>query len=316
MNWTQFLDDNNIPYVTRGPNTKRGEISIKCPYCGEDDPSEHLGINLTLERWGCHRNPGHRGKQPTHLVQTILGGSWAQAKLVVAQYSVADPETLDAALIALNGTSEAPRPKAGPPEAPEWQAIKRNGSTGKFFNYLKGRGFDDVDDLINRYKIKCCLTGRFKDRVIIPFYHNNLLVGWTGRALGNPTHAPRYLSSGEGIKTTVFNEDELHDGGKMLVVVEGPFDALKMDYYGEPFGVRATCGFGTSLSPEQLTIIIGVRRRFKRVVILFDHDAVEPSFHAADWLQAPNVSIGSLPPGTKDPGAMKRDDIEALITAL
>ncbi len=316
MNWVEFLEAHAIPYVTRGPNTKRGEISIRCPFCGEDDPSEHLGINLTQENWGCHRNPAHRGRKPQFLIQAILGGTWAQAGLTLAQFNQSDPETLDAALAALNAPSEAPKATEAALEAPDLRPILKRGGTARFYGYLKGRGFDDVTDLIERYRIQCCVTGRFKNRVVIPFYQHGKLVGWTGRALGNPINAPRYLSSGAGIKTTVFNEDELWDGGKMLIVVEGPFDALKMDYYGEPFGVRATCGFGTSLSPEQLSIIVGVRKRFKRVVILFDHDATEQSFHAADWLQAPNVSIGTLPPGVKDPGALHRDAVEALITAL
>jgi len=152
------------------------------------------------------------------------------------------------------------------------------------------------------------LRGRYKDRLLIPFYRENMLIAWTARAIGNPKYAPRYLSSNL-VKTTVFNEDGLA-GGNTLFVVEGPFDALKIDFYGQKFGVSATCVFGTNISPDQVLILSDLRKLYGRVVILFDHDAIEPSFMALDWLQASNVEIGQLPDGTKDPGEMSRQEIE------
>src|ERR1700744_5146204 len=101
MEWVRFLDENNIHYVTRGPNTKRGEVSIRCPMCEDDDPSEHLGINLESSNWGCHRDASHRGKSARHLIKSILGCSSTQAGLVVKQYSHSDPDSLEAALTAL-----------------------------------------------------------------------------------------------------------------------------------------------------------------------------------------------------------------------
>ena len=32
MDWVRLLDDSNIEYVSRGKNTKRGEISVRCPF--------------------------------------------------------------------------------------------------------------------------------------------------------------------------------------------------------------------------------------------------------------------------------------------
>jgi len=32
MDWVKLLDDSNIEYVSRGKNTKRGEISVRCPF--------------------------------------------------------------------------------------------------------------------------------------------------------------------------------------------------------------------------------------------------------------------------------------------
>lgn len=315
MDWVQFLEDNSVPYVTRGANTKRGEVSVKCPFCSEDDPSEHLGISLTKENWGCLRNQQHRGHSPITLIQALLGTTWGQAKLVSEQYSKTDPESLDSALAALGAAPNAPGQQNAPVVTlPPVRAIKPEGLTAKFWRYLETRGFDDVAAVARCYGLVACVTGETKDRLVIPFYQNGELVGWTARALVNPISAPRYLSSaGDAIKRTVFNEDELYHGGELLFIVEGPFDALKMDWYGMPLGARATCVFGTSVTMDQISILNVVRKLFKRVVILLDRDAVEPTFHLAEWLNAPNVMIGQLPSGADDPGELNNKQIIKLV---
>ena len=320
MDWIQLLDDHNIPWVSRGPNTKRGEVSIQCPFCGDDDPSEHLGINLTAENWGCLRNAAHRGHSLIHLVSALLKCSYAQARLVIRQYSTPDPNNLDQALASLieveplKSPTKTPQALALPPEA---RQIKPSGPTARFWCYLKCRGFDDPSALAFKYGLLCATSGRWKDRIIIPFYQNGELLGWTGRALQNPVSAPRYLSSSETVKTTVLNEDYLRVfGGDTLIVVEGPFDALKLDYYSPDEGVRATCIFGTSMTMDQICILNELRKRFAHVVILFDPDAVEPSFNAKDWILGSNIKVEQVPDGIDDPGAMSSKEVRKFIRGL
>ena len=311
MNWVEFLNANGVDYVTRGGNTKKGEISIACPYCGPDDPSQHLGISLTAENWGCLRNASHRGHKPESLITAILGCSYPQAKLVAAQYSRPDPDSLEGSLLALDPTSEAAKPDEGLRETlPEFRPITQAGSTSKFWRYLESRGFDAPYRLITQYRLSCCTSGQFKDRLIIPFYWKDELVAWTGRAIAPVRLAPRYLSS-KLVKTIVFNGSEQTRGGKLLFIVEGPFDALKLDYYGRGSGARAVAVSGTSMSVEQLVILGSIIPKFEKVVVLFDADAVEPSFSALDWLHSPNVTLGELD-GAKDPGAMTQQQVEHL----
>ena len=318
MNWIDLLDDNHIDYVTRGPNTKRGEVSVQCPWCGQDDPSHHLGISIDREAWGCHRNPSHRGKGPIRLVQALLGCSQAQARLVVAQYGAADPETLDDALKALEGTSDHYKPVEAPPEnlhfPLEFRNIKAHGTSRRFYEYLRHRGFHEPSALIQQHKLKCCSVGRWKDRIIIPIYHDTKLVAWTGRAIQKNLEAPRYLSTSQAIKTTIFNYDELLTGGDTLIVTEGPFDALKVDFYGAKLGARATCVFGTSITIDQISLIRKVSRKFNRTVLLLDKDAVEVSFTTMDWL--PHATMGTLPVGVSDPGDLLGIEVEQLIKTL
>lgn len=320
MNWTGFLDDYSIEYVTRSRNTRRGEISIQCPFCGDDDPSMHCGISLEKDAWGCLRDPSHRGLMPHRLVAALLGISNKQADTIVKRYSRTDPTQFIFNPLNLDDkpfTEVLPKatlvsPELQPPS--EWSAIKAMGSTCRFWRYLQMRGFHAPAAVIEDYRLKCCLTGRWKDRLIFPLYHDERLIGWTGRALVNPLGAPRYLASGDAIKKTLFNYDGL-TGGKLLFLCEGPFDAMKLDHYGKARLTHATCGFGTQLSIDQIYLIRQLTKRYDRVIVMFDFGAFAPASIAADWIWRGNVVNWTVPEGFKDPGELKPDDVHSLITA-
>lgn len=311
MDWLRLLDDHRIEYVTRGPNTKRGEVSIRCPWCGEDDPSQHLGINLKTERWGCLRDATHRGNTTPRLIAALLGCSTLQAKAVQRQYNTPDPDNLDEALAMLTGNEDekvADEIQKDLAMLDEFQVISCLGPTKRFWDYLERRGFDDVRNLCGRYSLRCANTGIYKDRIIIPIYQKQRLIGWTGRAIADPKNAPRYLSSSGAIKNAIFNEDELSWGGEILFITEGPFDAMKLDFYG----AQATCLFGATPTTEQIAILAELSSSWDKIVILMDPDAIGASFHLSDWLNARNVVIGQVPEGVKDPGDMTREQIAIL----
>lgn len=313
MDWIRLFEDHNIEFVTQGKNTRRGWASVKCPWCGEDDPSQHLGIHLTAERWGCLREPSHRGRQPAPLVAALLGCSVALAKMTVNQYSQTDPDTLDEVITAMaqdpyaEDRAELEQLEKDLRLLGEFKHIKQEGPTARFWRYLRRRGFEDVEGLCSRYSLMCAMTGRFKDRVILPVYNQKKLIGWTARAISDPQNAPRYLTQGD-IKSVIFNEDELEWGGDTMFVTEGPFDALKLDFYGAP----ATCLFGVTPTTEQLAALARLSSHWERIVILFDEDATGPSFYVDDWVNARNVIIGQLPEGVKDPGLLTPKQIHHL----
>lgn len=321
MDWIRFLDENNIHYITRGPNTKKGEVSIQCPMCGDDDPSEHLGINLNSGRWGCLRDQSHRGKASRTLIKALLHVSSNVAEDVRRQYSRPDPNDLESALEALTGETEdvakQARKQSCEPEFNDFSQIRSRGLTKKFFTYLQQRGFDNPSEMIERYGLRCALTGRYQNRIILPVSLNGELLGWTSRLVGHSATAPRYLASSEDVKATVYNYDELKDGGDRLFIVEGPFDALRMDnfmvennynigkaYDAEGMGIapyRVTCTFGTSPTISQLALLRSLVKKYKEAYVLFDKGADGPASNLAEWTGA---KLAYLPHNADDPGEL------------
>jgi hypothetical protein len=329
MDWQRFLEENNIHFVSRGPNTKRGELSVQCPMCGDDDPSEHLGINPVTGKWGCHRDASHRGKSSRTLIKAILACSSQQAQFIVKQYSHSDPDTLESALAVLeadnNGmisheedlTKMAKHQHLGP-QFNDFNRIKSRGITQRFYDYLERRHLDDVPSVIARYELRCALVGRYKDRIIMPVRHGGELLGWTSRAIAAVTDAPRYLASNEDVKTTVFNYDGIKAGGERLIIVEGPFDAITVDnhnfthaFKSNVVHFRATCTFGTSPTVSQRAVLRSLVSRYDEAWVLFDRGADGPGADLAEWIGAKQAY---LPSHIEDPGELKSRHLDEFVS--
>jgi hypothetical protein len=309
MDWSSFLTDNFIHYVTSGKNTSPGWISIKCPLCG-DDPSEHLGCHPS-GAWSCWRDASHKGRSPERLVSTLLGISGPQAALLVQAYNQVNPDSFDTPQAATSPSrGRVPFDMA---TYVGFSEIKKNTLTHKFWNHIKNRGFDDPDAVIYDYCLMCGLTDKYKGRLIIPIFNDKgLVIGWQGRSLRNVEGISRYLTSSPEVKQTVLNLDQIGQGGEVLYICEGPFDAIKIDFFGKP-KIRATCTFGVSLSPEQIYLLSGLISKFKRTVLLFDADSagVVGSFNLSDWL--PEITFGNLPEGHKDTDLMNEMEMRRFI---
>lgn len=78
----------------------------------------------------------------------------------------------------------------------------------------------------------------YRDRVIIPFYHNGKIVGYTGRKIREGK--PKYLSDAQ--PGYVFNLDKQSDDREYIIAVEGQFDAIAIDgvafMHNEPNAVQ------------------------------------------------------------------------------
>jgi hypothetical protein len=91
---------------------------------------------------------------------------------------------------------------------------------GKIIEYILGRGMD-----LDWYKWMWSPMPGYADRVIIPFYHEGHIVGYTGRKITEGK--PKYLTDAQ--PGYVFNLDSQKDNRSYVIVVEGQFDAIAID---------------------------------------------------------------------------------------
>jgi hypothetical protein len=86
--------------------------------------------------------------------------------------------------------------------------------------YILSRGME-----LDWYNWMWSPVSGFSDRVIIPFYHDNKIVGYTGRKIKDGK--PKYLTDAQ--PGYVFNLDRQTNDRAYAIVVEGQFDAIAVD---------------------------------------------------------------------------------------
>jgi DNA primase len=91
---------------------------------------------------------------------------------------------------------------------------------GKVVEYIIGRGMD-----LEWYNWMWSPAPGYVDRVIIPFYQDGKIVGYTGRKITEGK--PKYLTDAQ--PGYVFNIDRQKNDRDYIIVVEGQFDAIGID---------------------------------------------------------------------------------------
>ncbi len=303
---------------------RRDWIEVSCPWCGAADP-HHLGINLKLGIYHCWHGASHSGRSAHRLVQALLGCTRQEADRIVddegASFAILSDESFAGeAFRKLGEIRSEPRRATGSLQPLEEFVPIRDAGLGRtlVYPYLEGRGYrrQDVSWLVDRYGLMFAPTGQFAYRIIVPVVVDRQMVNWTGRSIaaseelrykslstdydrsraqGLPT-APRV------IKDCLFDYDNVMRGGEMLVISEGPFDAMRLGFLGERSGVRATCLFSKMASDAQVDLLMRAAPRYREVVSLFDADADMDAFMSMpDDLRCGQVS---LPRGVGDPAEL------------
>lgn len=311
IDWPSLLSQHRVDWIDVGPNVKRGEINIKCPFCGTDDPSYHMGISPETGWWACWRNPRHRGKDPVRLATRLFGLPLARAAaLLDSEAELYDADEWSGVATRLENRrqgTQRTREIALPAESkplPSTAAEAR-----PFVEYIRTRGFDSPEAVCERYSLRYCLHGEFANRIVIPIEFQGSVVAWTSRAIDRSPIRYRDSSLSESVmppKMTVFNHDRAAQGGTALVVVEGPLDAMKLDFYGHDFGVTAVALYTASATAEQTYLIADLAMRFDAVFCMMDAadslDVVD-SHRMADVLSSTRRVFPTPPPfGFKDAG--------------
>lgn len=317
----RFFDQHGIKYRTSGANVSRGNIAIHCPFCGPDDPSEHLSVNIEGKGWRCWRHPDHRGKSPARLVRALLRCSMDKAREIVG-HSIFLPEDFGDRVKAMFATAADMPIVDELPVPAEFRAFKGYPTSRPFVRYLRDRGFTDlqIGRMTNRYGMRYCTEGSYGGRIIFPVTYDGELVSWTGRSISrNATLRYKTLTTDEesadregyrpalgAISHYLLWFDELEErGGEVLVLCEGPFDALKVDVLGRADGIRATCFFTAAPTEAQVDMLHTLARRFDRILLLLDKGTVSLGMRVSQQLSSVQVESAHMPKGLKDPGELQ-----------
>jgi len=124
----------------------------------------------------------------------------------------------------------------------------------------------------------------FSNRLIIPFLHNNEVVGWTARAINDVK--PKYLS--EQQPGYVFNLDSQQDNREIVICCEGPFDALS---------INGCALLGAEIKDSQNWLL---KQLGKEIVLVPDRDHEGPRTVEQAIEYGWSVSMPEWPEGIKD----------------
>lgn len=315
FDWITFFSSRHIPYVTRGKNVSPGYAGIRCPFCRDDDPSTHLVVSLTRGSWHCWRNKSHSGSSPARLITVLIGCSLAEAKAIAGErYSLVPENLLSTVAARLGKAPPEEDTDLGFPE--EFRAFASRASARPYLAYLRDRGFSlQTQDFTDRYGMYYAVDGDQRGRVIFTVVYRGDLVGWTGRTVYG--REPRYKAEGAVASRHLLWYDELEvraiEWAHTLILVEGPFDALKVDMLGRPEGITATCCFTSRPtkgrierpSDAQMEKLIRVLPRFERKYLLLDYGTISSSFATLDELRILGLEARWLPSSLKDPGELR-----------
>ena len=317
FNWKQFLRRHKINYVTSGPNVSKGFIAVRCPFCGEADPSEHMTIKLGGSFWRCWRNHSHGGSSRAVLIRRLLRCTEEEARRFAEEEVTVAPATDELAerLSRLRSGLLLEVPKNKVLEFPRgfMSLMSDNSMASAFVGYMRQRGYrkSEVEWLVQAYDLRYTIVGDFAWRLIIPVCdREGVLQTWTGRAVSANVE-PRYktLSVRDGPALMATSSTLLGlpllwaaPSPRALIICEGPFDAMRMTASGYALGVYATCLFGLQVHPDQRTLLQELGTHFSQLYLLLDTPAQLQRLPLGNQFFPLSLKPLELPSGVKDPG--------------
>jgi len=145
---------------------------------------------------------------------------------------------------------------------------KKTEHSEKFFKYLYERGIDG--NKIKRFKFCYAISGKYKNRVILPIFDSGDFVYFMARDITD-TSSKKYLNPtreevlGNGTGRLLFNYDFLREGDTS-VVTEGTFNCLhnvKKNYV-------LNAVFGKIIGAQQLEKL--KKKKVKKIILAYDND--------------------------------------------
>lgn len=308
FDWITFCDRYRIDYRDHGPNVGQNHIVVHCPMCGHHDPGMHMSIALDGKGWHCWRDPSHAGINPNRLIQTLLQIDWSSAAAISGTsrgYQQQPPVQTHTLLDRVNVLLSKPPAPTKPPTItlPKTaRPLTLNLPVALPYRlYLKGRGIDDLTAL-DQFGIHFDHRDpRWHGRILFPVTDAARIVAMTARAISNRME-PRYLAEGPVDRHLIWS-DRFPPRSRILVLTEGPFDALKINLLGNRYGIWSTCCMTSDFSKHQRALLYGLIPRFERTVTLFDNGNEVNAIRLSHGFNG-RVATVQLPSYAKDPAEL------------
>lgn len=284
-----------------------------------------MSIGLSGQGWRCWRRPtDHVGKNPSKLVAALSGVSYEQARHITGTSTYVPEDFMDQVRGRLD-----PKPVLRPTKfkkPKEWKPFQDTPvlpSQRRFNTYLLDRGFtqQQIGRMTRRYDLHYATQGDCKDRIIFPVYYYDKLVAYTARSI-HPTATLRYKTpTADPEKAKELNQpcavgpvtdyllwfdDLLEVDADTICLVEGPFDALKVNTLGRKEGIAATCFFTAEPSVSQVNSLYEVLPRFRNRLIVLDRGTLTGQLRTLAQLPGLRLQVVTLPKAIKDPGELDR----------
>lgn len=285
-----IFDEFDIPRWIAGKNVTKGWVNVQCPFC--NDHSNHCGVDprtLIFTCWICHRK-GHL----IDLLIVLTGLSFAQCNEKVSKLSVSFLEDQDE-------EEEESRISTIPVVLPErFELITEATNWSLLLDYLKRRNISK--NTLIQYKCGVCRSGKYMNRLVIPVFLQEELVGYQAADLtgfAKLKYKSNPLEMGR-INDNLFGYDQID---KVMIVEEGILDKWRT-------GIEAVAAFTSALTPAQKRLII--EKDLDELYFCFDcelnayYKAVEEAKEFEAYI--PVVEVVRLPYG-KDPDDLGRDEI-------
>lgn len=311
--WRTFCEVNGIIYTEGGASSAKDNIYVDCPFCGIDGQGKgYMGLSTMTSSWGCWKLSAHRGHRPVRIIKALLRLDWAKAEELFNEGGgkLREVSAIRARLEAKPDQGLVNVRKLKLPDDFYFALDERRGE--RIVDFVAKRRFaqDDVEEVIRDFDIHGGDDPRWRYRAILPFYDiDDRLVGWTGRATQKATL--RYLTEPEGEQAqhVVFNAGPASEGGKLLVLVEGPVDAAKLDFYGAPFGVRSVGLLGLALTAGKMRAVMDLAPRFDKIVVMLDQGALRQALAVRSEMACLGVGTKMTPFGAEDAGDLYPDQV-------
>ena len=183
----------------------------------------------------------------------------------------------------------------------DFQLLYKNNSRNArmAISYLEKRGFTMRDML--KYKAGVSQDNQFINRVIFPSFDNQLRLNYYVTRTYDPSVKFKYKNCASNKKGIIFNEN-LIDWKSELVLVEGIFDAVKVD-------LNVACILGSWID-ESHSIFQKIVEEQTPIILALDPDAIQKSQKIAKLFSSYCINVKILKNQDKDLGDMTRNEIK------